>query len=87
MTALDWYAIDFFRNVADQTTANGLPDFASYRAALVAFDYPHDMHGYLMKTAGLLCRLVSKIEVVDWGSELGKWRKDVTIGDVSDELG
>ena len=85
LTSGDWYAIDFYLSVADQTTDSGLPSFPAYKVALDAHSYPPSLHGWLLKTAGLLHRLISKVETVEWFRECGKSYRDITREDVTDD--
>ena len=84
LTRGDWFAIDFYRLVADQANANGLPNFTAYQVVLNAQDYPSHLHGWLLQTAGLLHRLLAKIETVDWLRETGKPYRLITREDVTD---
>jgi hypothetical protein len=74
--------IDFYRLVADQVNANGLPNLQAYKVVLEANEYPLEAHGWLMRAAGTLHRLVQKIEIVDWISEVGKPYRHVTAEDL-----
>jgi len=71
--------------VADQTSDSGLPSFPAYKVVLDAHGYPAHLHGWLLHTAGLLHRLISKVERVEWMRECGKSYRYVTREDVTDD--
>jgi len=61
-----------------------MPSYQSYKIVLDAHGYPDSDHGWLMQTAGLLHRLLSKVESVNWIQECGKSYRDITPEDVTD---
>ena len=85
MTRGDWYVIEFYRLVSDQTNSNGLPSFPGYKVALDAHGYPAYLHGWLLQTAGLLHRLLNKQEFVNWLGECKKGFRFITREDVTDD--